>query len=372
MSFHHKPLIIHLTFSPTLGGGEIQLQALTTGLGECGLSQAVMCLESSALASYFQQSHPSDIKVYAIRQRWLDSLRCLRQLYRQYPNIILHAHDAKAHTLALFSLLFLRQQYPLIVSRKVAFPLKKKWLSAWKYQHALVKKIICVSSAVQQEILKYLKNSEKTLVIPDGIALDAFSSPPKEILRTQYTITEPWLVGMIAALVPIKDHETFIRMAKFLKDQGVHAKFLIIGCGRLQSGLQALATRLQLSNDIIFTGQRHDIAEIIGELDCLVLTSKSEGLGRVLLEAMAAKVPIVASATSGIRDLIHHGKNGLLAEVGEPEDFANKVRLLLTNPDYAQRLAEQAKQLVTAFSNEQMIQRTLAVYQTFLKKVSSS
>lgn len=362
MQIANSVSIIHIALNEALGGGEIQLIDLIDNLSKENTSQLVICYARSELSQYLKEKKVKLLLLPTKKGFHPTTIWQLKKLYAKETFALIHVHDAQAHTLAILSVLFARQTIPIILSRKVAFPIKNHLWSRWKYNHPLIKKIICVSHAVKEIMATIVNDPSKLTVIYDGIDLNVFKKSANHKLHSQYSISQPFLIGIIGSLVPIKDHYTFIKMASLLHNQGLQAQFIIIGLGKLQSELQDYVQQLKLDKVVIFAGYRDDIPEIIGELDCLVVTSFNEGLCRVILEAMAAEVPVVASNTTGIKELITHEENGLLATVGNARDFAQKVNYLLNSPAYSEESIKKAKWFVQNFDRSMMAQAILSIY----------
>ena len=118
----------------------------------------------------------------------------------------------------------------------------------------------------------------------------------------------------------------------------------------------------RLSEKIILAGFRPDVPEILPEIDLLLFTSKTEGLGTSLLDAMACGVPVVATHAGGIPEIVEDEVSGLLAPVSDAESLARQVRRLLEEPGLKQRLTQAAHRNVQAFSKEKMAAAILDLY----------
>ena len=127
--------------------------------------------------------------------------------------------------------------------------------------------------------------------------------------------------------------------------------------------LQDLIARLNLSNRVSFLGPRNDVFELMRESDALVHTAESEAFGMVIIEAMAAGLPVVSSAVDGPREIIEQQQSGLLVALGDVSGFAQALKSLAENPQLKRLLAANARQRVeTCFSSEHMAQATADIY----------
>ena len=123
-----------------------------------------------------------------------------------------------------------------------------------------------------------------------------------------------------------------------------------------------------VSEKVRFLGWRDDIPEIMPVLDIFVLPSLNEGMGRVLVEAMAAGRPIVASKVGGIPDLISQGKNGLLVPPADPKALARGIALLIEDPDTRRQMGDNGRTMAARFGSNSMVQKIDRLYRELLRE----
>ena len=133
-----------------------------------------------------------------------------------------------------------------------------------------------------------------------------------------------------------------------MSDEHPHLKFLIAGEGPSRKELERLIANLNLSNRVRLLGSVSHIAEFLRTLDIAVLCSSSEGFPNSIVEYMAAARPIVATNVGGIPELIKHNEHGLLVEPDRPSELANAISQLLSDPNQAAHMANNARQRATA------------------------
>lgn len=358
------PFILHISAIKSWGGGEQQLVYLYQELAKQQVPQLIACRAHSALASYCQQQNLQHVTYSRIGSIDLNFARQLAKLCQQQPIDIIHTHDAHSQTAALLAKLLFKVKPIIIASRKVAFPLSNSWLSRYKYNSPHIRKIICISQAVKNTIAPRVQDANKLVVIHDGIELTRFAH-----IDTSYDLRQALqleanlpLIGIAASLVASKDLFTFIAVAQQMISQGFNAKFVIIGEGPLKAELQAYAIQLGIANDVIFLGFRTDIPTLLPQLTVFMLTSRQEGMGSAILEAMASQVPVIATRVGGIPELINDGETGLLANSGDIKNLTAALIRLLTDKTLGQRLVEQAKQRLTHFTVAAMAAKTLTLY----------
>lgn len=159
------------------------------------------------------------------------------------------------------------------------------------------------------------------------------------------------VIGMIGNLNPVKGHRYFIESAKLIKEKHKDAKFLIVG-KKLENrrgymrGLEHLVKELDLTEDVIFTGARRDIPQVLSSLDVFVLPSLYEACPMVLLEAMATGIPCVATGVGGVPEIVTHHETGLLVPPREALAMAHAVTFFLNNRGEAETMGKRGRQRV--------------------------
>jgi glycosyltransferase involved in cell wall biosynthesis len=154
----------------------------------------------------------------------------------------------------------------------------------------------------------------------------------------------PPLLAMVARLEAHKDHPTLLRALALLRDQGLTLRLWLIGDGSRRPQLEALIHTLGLSAQVELLGSRRDIPRLLAQLDLFVFAAgPDEGFGIALAEAMAAGVPVVATAVPACRELLAGGRCGLLVPPASPAALAAAIRAALADPAAARRRAAAAR-----------------------------
>lgn len=256
-------------------------------------------------------------------------------------------HNSKSHTLAVLAHKFYNMQAPLVLCRTLIRRVDTNALRKWKYNYKGIKQIICVSQAVV-DVLKFaVRDHSKLSIVGSVTDIDKFKKQAANgMLHEQYNIPKDFkLVGNIAAFTGFKDHYTWVDTVEILvKRETVKAKYILVGIGELEEDIKQYVSDKGLNDHIIFAGFRTDIPDILPEFDLFMFTSNNEPTGGVLLESYACKVPIVAANAGGIPEVILDKITGLLAEVGNPIDFADKVELLINDKELQHELVENGYQ----------------------------
>ena len=171
------------------------------------------------------------------------------------------------------------------------------------------------------------------------------------------------VIGTAGRLVPIKGYDLFLDMAKIILETRPDAVFWLIGDGPLKQQLQARAANLDLSDKVKFLGFRDDIVDLLNCLDIFVISSHHEGIPMVLLEAMALKRAITATAVGGINEIIENGKSGILVNPGDAPALAQACLGILDDDNRRQTLGDgAASRIAEEFSIDIQTRRMLELY----------
>jgi len=233
-------------------------------------------------------------------------------------------------------------------------------------------KVVAVSDSVGKEILEHNIPSAKVLIIPNGIDLDRFNSGKRsDTLRREFGIDpECTIIGTVGRLSEEKGHSHLLHAAEKVLRTYPNVVFLIVGDGPLRQELEKKASQLAQGksvNPFLFTGVRDDMERIYSLMDIFVLPSLTEGLPMVLLEAMAAQKPVVATKVGAVPGVIDDGHSGLLIPPGDVESLSGAIIDLLKDPHRAQHLAQNGyKRVRDHFSSKRMAEQYVEVYKDVL------
>lgn len=302
--------------------------------------QHIICPNNSPLFDVAKQKN-MQVSGFDINGEYdLKFAKKLARFVKEHKIDIVFIHNSKSHTLAVLSHLFYKLDVPLVLCRTLIKRVDTNFLRKWKYNYKGIKKIICVSHPVV-DILKFaVKDHNKMCVVGSVTDIHKFTKTQKNgILHKEFNIRSDYkLIGNIAEFTGFKDHITWVNtVAELVKRNNIKAKYILIGKGKLEQDVRQLVKDLNLEEHIIFAGFRKNIPELLPEFDLFMFTSNNEPTGGVLLESYACKVPIVAANAGGIPEVIVDHKTGLLAEVGNPIDFADKVELLINNKELQEK-----------------------------------
>jgi len=351
--------VLHIDSAETWRGGQQQVLYLAERLTD--YDNIVVCPPQSPLA---EKARAAGLKVLPVRMRgeWdIQAVHKLRNIIKKNSIKIVHLHSPHAHALGLLAAKS-AGNCKVVLSRRVDFPIRKNILSRLKYFK--VDRIIAISGGVKRALIADGLSEEKIDVVYSGADIVRFQNVKGDYLISEFGLTKnSWRVGNVAALAWHKDHKTLIEAARIVINEFPKATFLIAGEGPLRREIEILIEKLNLDENVKLLGFRQDIPEILSLLDLFVLSSSWEGLGTSLLDALASRLPVVASNVGGIPEIIRDGLNGILVAPEDPGALAQAIIHLLKNRDLARKMGEEGFRIVKEkFSVDRMVEQTRRVY----------
>jgi glycosyltransferase involved in cell wall biosynthesis len=223
------------------------------------------------------------------------------------------------------------------------------------------KRIVAISDAVRVFLERAGHDPAKLTTIHYG--LDDLPTAPSSPTPEDAGIPAGAPLALaVGRLIDQKDHPTLLRAFARVRDEQPDARLAILGGGPLEAETRALAGSLGLAAAVALPG-RTNIRDWLERADVFVHTSRWEGFGIVLLEAMLAGVPVVATRVSAVPEIVADGQTGVLVEAGDAEGVARELAGLLGDPERRRRLGEAGRERArTEFSVARMVERTIAAY----------
>jgi glycosyltransferase involved in cell wall biosynthesis len=243
---------------------------------------------------------------------------------------------------------------------------------------ALSDRVFCISQATADGIFGK-RGGGKVEVVYNPIEIAAFAGgATDEGTRARVRAelgADPaqLLVGTVGRIHPRKDVETFVRACAVVARQRPEARFVVVGVAEMPveeeyfRKVQALAAEVGLAGKLRFAGARRDMPAVMRALDVFVLSSRHEGFGRVVGEAMAATRPVVVSNEGALPELIEGDRCGFTAAPGDAEDFAGKILRLVADPSLRQTLGAQGRVRAQAFDAATIGARVAATYRSLVR-----
>jgi glycosyltransferase involved in cell wall biosynthesis len=342
-------------------GGQEQIRLLMKGLVETG---ADVTLAAPAAGALFARAAELGVArlAWAGRAPWT-GLGVLRRAMGHGGFDIVHSHASRAHGAVALARVGLARRPPHVVSRRVDFPVARGAAGRWKY-HRGADAYIAISRGVREVLIAGGVPPARIFVAPSGIDPDKFTGRrAPQAVRAEFAIPPGTrVVGNIAALAPHKSQADLLRAAARVVAAHADVRFFIVGEGRLRAELEGLARGMGLGERVVFTGFRADALDLLGMFDVFVMSSYLEGLGTSIMDAQAAGVPVVATRTGGIPEIVEDGVSGLLVPPRSPESLAAAIERMLSDPILRESCIRHGRERARGYDYRQTVYKTLDVY----------
>ncbi len=383
------PRIAHIITQFELGGAQQTTLTLLRHLAACGIAptlitspgglleaeaRAVRGLEVRTLPSLGRTIHP-----------WRDAaaLHWLERFIHGRRFDLVHTHSSKAGILGRWAAWL--AGVPVICHTIHGFGFhakqpagaRRSFQALERATARITTRLISVSRYDQTTGLRAgIGRPEQYVHIPYGIDLRRFHRnglcPQSARVRIGLDPNAP-TIGTVACLKPQKAPEDFLEVCARVRRVVPQLQTILVGDGVLRLRVERRIRQLQLNDTVYLLGWRRDIPEILTALDVFALTSRWEGLPVAVLEAQAMGVPVVATDTGGIRDVITHGEDGWLAPVSDIGRLSEGVTRLLRERAFARTVSQRAHaRVVQDHAVERMVTQTEAVYEEMLATVRRS
>ena len=364
----HK--ILYLSSSVNLWGARKSLLDILTHLDKKTFSPIVVCSASGPLTEKLDEIKiPYRIVKIRLWRKgkyfpWIPStVMCLAKLIRKERISLVHSNS---HSDAPYGILACKfRKIPVILHiRDIIQPDK---VGKYLLKHA--DRVIAVSNAAADAFKDIKNRNKKLLVINNSIDLNSFKA--SEDIRGKLNISKNELViGIVGQISKLKGHDVFLRAASIILEKNKNVKFLVVGNVRRErdQGLcEALINKLDLRENVIFTGFRHDIANVLSAIDILAFPTLKESFGRSAIEAMALGKPVVASNVGGVPEIVNHGKTGILVSPGDAEELADGLLELINDKEKREDMGNEGLKVVREkFDIRDMMNRIENVYKELL------
>jgi len=306
------------------------------------------------------------------------ALMKLRKIIRRKKIDIVHTHLHHASFLGMLAARTNRVPIPLLTRHYTAyFYAQGNTFHSYldKISSRLAVKIISVSEAVKSSLMQAEGlDGNKIVTIYNGIDPARFDSVKENLKRkllTELRVNDRYpVLGHIATLHPCKGHIYLFKALISIRKVYPNVLLLVVGDGLMRKELRTYVAEGGLSENIVFTGHRREIPEILSLIDIAVQPSIDEALGISILEAMAAGKPVVATRLGGIPEIVNQGETGLLIQPKNPMALSKAILKLATDRKLAQRMGRAGRlRVAKRFGIQNMIKKTEALYeQLFLEK----
>lgn len=234
----------------------------------------------------------------------------------------------------------------VVFRRGIALPTRDTALNRYLFRNVITK-LICNSEETRRQVLSAnpaLLPHERTHILYNGFDVAAFDNLQDTPLVER--MGDEIVIGNAARLTAQKGQDLLIEAAAILRERGRNIRVLIAGTGELEDELKAKAIEAGVADVVEFLGFTDDIKGFNRSLDIFALPSLWEGFGYAMVEAMTARLPVVAFDANSMPEVVANGKTGLLAAPGDATSLADKLDILITNATLRQELGEAGRQRV--------------------------
>ena len=355
--------ILHVDTARGWRGGQNQVLLTAQGMAARGEDVALACRAGAELES---RARAAGLAVRPVPFRgdlWPPAVAALAAVLRAEKPEVVQLHDPHAVSAGLLASRLVGRTLAttrLVATRRVDFPLKGA-LSRAKYRAC--DRVIAVSEAIRKVLLRARLPEERLRIVYEGVGDRAPEDGGRAALAELGVPEAAPVVGNVAALTGHKDHATLLEAAALVARSRPDVRFVVAGTGEKQAELLDLRRRLGLEARVIFAGFRRDLDRLFPAFDVFCLTSRLEGLGTSLLDAMAFGRPIVATAAGGIPEAVVDGITGRLVPVGDAGALASALLEVIADPARGREMGKAGRRLfLERFTDARMVEGTLRVY----------
>jgi glycosyltransferase involved in cell wall biosynthesis len=298
-------------------------------------------------------------------------LSLVRLIFKEKPDIV-HTHSSKAGILGRLAAKIAGVPYIVHTPHGHVFYghfgilASKIFLWVERIFSKFTDRMVALTDGERNDYIKLsVCPPQRVFKIHSGVDLEQFMQPNGNRVEKKRSLgldQNGTVIGFVGWLLPIKGPAYLLKAMAHIWPEHPAASLVMVGKGELDVDLRAQALKMNANGKVKFLGWREDVHEIIPIFDLLVLPSLNEGMGRVLVEAMAAGKPVVASEVGGIPDLVKHGETGYLVRPADERALANGIKKLLNDPERARQMGQRGKEYCRQFSLEAMIAKLDDLY----------
>jgi glycosyltransferase involved in cell wall biosynthesis len=370
---HPRPRLLQLLATGSTGGAQESYSGLLLRLDRSRYEVRALSLSRG---SAVQRLRRLGLEVEVIDEP--DDEAAVRELaayLRRQEIDLLHAHMYRAEVIGARAAL--AAGTPVVMatvhSSRVRSPMDIATLAALT---PAMDRLIVPSASIAAKVRAEGRGAAQFSVVPNGVDLAKFDLPVTACaLRREFGIPgDAPLLGVVARLEPEKGHRYLIEAMPAILGGAPEAWLVIVGEGSLEAELRAVAAGLPAParDRIVFTGRREDVAAITAEIDVAVLPSLREAQGISILEAMARRRPVVASAVGGIPEVLTDGVDGILVPPADPAALAEACIRVACSPTLRAQLGEAGRATVESrFSLDAMVRRYEEIYDEELTRAGA-
>jgi glycosyltransferase involved in cell wall biosynthesis len=349
-------------------GGQSQALLTLQGLVRANHQVELVAAVGSELA---RRAAEAGITVHAsprLGLRWWAARSLARLSARVTGEQFALAHLNEPHALTAAWLAGLHRRVPLLLSRRIGFPLQKNRISQARFR--AVERFVANSEDVAGSLVKAGIAGERISIVNEGVSIpELLNAEVRSRARMRWGIGDAeFLFGCVGVFVPEKGQRHVIEALSVVRKKYPQARLLLAGDGACRADLESLNRRLGQGDAVLFPGFVNEIEEVYAALDAFVFPSEFEGLGTALQTAMAMALPSISTARGALAEVVKDQRTALVVEPNAQE-FAEAMLLLMDAPALRARLGAAAREeIIERFSAERMVANTIHVYEDVLSK----
>jgi glycosyltransferase involved in cell wall biosynthesis len=350
-----KPCVFLMTDSLETGGSERQFAELARSLNDDIFDVELGCLRRKGaflegldeIAEFPLGGSFFNIRAYRARQKLAHHLRAKAAA-------IVHSFDFYSNLTLIPTARWSRVPIVIGSQRQLGDRLTRFQSAAQAAMFHMCDRVVCNSNAAAERLVRHGLSKDRVVVIPNGLPDVAFRPVTAALSRQPGRVRIAYVARMNDV---VKNHRGFLRVAARLAARFPSVEILLVGDGPLRPNLEEMAKELGLVGRAHFLGDRNDMSAILASVDISVLFSFSESMPNVILEAMAACVPVVASRVGGIPEVIRDSETGILVKPGDEEELVEALGKLVKEPRLRAEYGQHGKRLVERDFRMQRISR---------------
>lgn len=362
--------VLHLLSSTGYHGAENMAAELIRQLSACGVNNDLGVFRSSDRSNLdilkVTQDVVSSGMVYDCRGRFdVSTVFALRRYIKNHDIDIIHSHKYKTNLYAFLANIGVRKKLVSTCHNWLGDSFSMRfyaWLDKRVLRHFDM--VVGVSEEIRKELRRHMSPA-KVMKVGNGVDIRKYTRTLGNAeAKRQLGIGSKYVIGFVGRLSPEKAIDNLLRAVSGLVKEGLDVSALIVGDGELDAALKQEARGLQISDRVIFTGNRSDTPQLYSAMDVFVLPSQQEAFPMVLIEAMACGVPVVATRVGDVADIVEPGVTGLLVDTRDAAALQTAIGKILSDEAVARRMSAAAQaRAVERFSSAAMAQQYRAIYE---------
>jgi len=339
--------IMHIVFSLDTGGAERMVYELAKRLDKGNFDCSVCSLTGEGVFS--NRLRKAGINVFCInKSKGVDFSLFLKlvKIFKKERIDIVHTHDSS--TILYGTIAAKLAGVPCVINTEhggIYFETPRKKIIS-RFLWRLNNRVVCVSNSIKNDLNQMGLLNSKAEVIPNGIGLDKFDIEVdiKQKRKELGLSSSDFVICSVGRLSKEKNQKMLIDSAEYILEEIPNAKFIIVGDGPLKENLQYLVHSKGLEKYVIFLGEREDVPEILKISDCFVNCSNYESFGLAIVEAMASGIPVVATDSGGVGEIIRNDEIGTLIFRNDTKGLIEAVVRLKKGKEFLQGLIQKGKE----------------------------